>query len=214
MNEQERAEEHLKTIRRLMEHATIYRAISAPTALVGGMLSIAACWFLLFFPVKEEGHTGHFALCWLVVLVLTAGSNTLFIVSGAKKRNEPAFSASMKTALTALAPPFMVAAVLTLVFSHMDLHFDFFYAVVWAICYGLGLLATSHFAPRSLVLLGWAFLLTGLLAVFLIGFPNSLTDSLFEQLKDGVNLLFMALTFGLYHLIYALCVWPRKGEET
>jgi len=34
MNEQERAEEHLRTIRRLMERGTIYRAISAPTALV------------------------------------------------------------------------------------------------------------------------------------------------------------------------------------
>ena len=33
------AEEHLRVIRSLMEKATIYRAISAPTALLGGVLS-------------------------------------------------------------------------------------------------------------------------------------------------------------------------------
>ena len=38
MNERTRAEEHLRVIRSLMERATIYRAISAPTALVGGLL--------------------------------------------------------------------------------------------------------------------------------------------------------------------------------
>jgi hypothetical protein len=25
------------------------------------------------------------------------------------------------------------------------------------------------------------------------------------------TMLFMALTFGLFHLIYAACAWPRKG---
>ena len=40
MNEQSRAEEDLRVIRTLMERAATYRAISAPTALVGGILSI------------------------------------------------------------------------------------------------------------------------------------------------------------------------------
>jgi len=41
MNERSRGEEHLRVIRSLMERATIYRAISAPTALLGGLLALA-----------------------------------------------------------------------------------------------------------------------------------------------------------------------------
>ena len=41
MDERKRAEEHLRVIRSLMERATIYRAISAPTALVGSILALA-----------------------------------------------------------------------------------------------------------------------------------------------------------------------------
>jgi hypothetical protein len=40
MHERERAEEDLRVIRTLMERATIYRAISAPTALAGGVLAV------------------------------------------------------------------------------------------------------------------------------------------------------------------------------
>ena len=42
MNDRFRAEEDLRVIRTLMERATVYRAISAPTALVGGVLSISS----------------------------------------------------------------------------------------------------------------------------------------------------------------------------
>ena len=41
MDERQRAEEHLRVIRTLMERATIYRAISAPTALAGGLIALA-----------------------------------------------------------------------------------------------------------------------------------------------------------------------------
>ena len=169
MNEQERAEEHLRTIRRLMERGTIYRAISAPTALVGGLLSL-----------------------------------------GARRRNEQVFSTSMKAAFTALAPPFLVAAVLTLLFdvAASDPLNEITLSITWAICYGLGLLATSHFAPRSLTILGWAFLVTGLATTLVVRYAS---NPLLQTLDARDTVLFMAGTFGLYHLIYAACAWPRTG---
>ena len=42
MDPRPKAEEDLRVIRSLMERATVYRAISAPTALVAGLLSIFA----------------------------------------------------------------------------------------------------------------------------------------------------------------------------
>jgi len=210
MNEQERAGEHLKTIRRLMERATIYRAISAPTALVGGLLSLVASGIWLALTPSYSERRNHFLLLWLLVFLLTAGTNTLFIVLGAKKRDEPVFSASMKAAFGALAPPFIVAAILTALFAGAasDPLNESALSITWVICYGLGLLATSHFAPRSLTLLGWAFLVSGIAAVMWIRFGS---DFLLRLLDARNSILFMAATFGLYHLIYAVCAWPRKA---
>ena len=46
MNEPARAEAHLRVIRSLMERATVYRAISTPTALVGCVLALGAATLL------------------------------------------------------------------------------------------------------------------------------------------------------------------------
>jgi hypothetical protein len=212
MNEQERAEQHLKTIRRLMERATIYRAISAPTALAGGLLSIFASGLWMASTAQGSQPRFSFLALWLVVLLLTVATNTLLIVLGARKRNEPVFSPSMKAALKALAPAFLTAAILTLLFivAASDPLNEATLGITWAICYGLGLLATSHFAPRSLTLLGWAFLVSGLGAVVVVRFA---ANSLIWELIDSHTVFFMALTFGLFHLIYAACAWPRKGTE-
>jgi len=217
MNEQERAEEHLKTIRRLMERATIYRAISAPSALVGGLLSLAASfatWVHLNPAVPGTDHKNFYLWLWLLVLVLTAATNTLFIVLGAKKRNEPVFSASMKAALIALAPALLLGAVLTclLAAADDDPGLYLFQSVIWATCYGLGLLATGHFAPRSLTLLGWAFLSAGIAGFtwMYLDLAGGTTYS-FGYGSALPSTLFMATTFGLFHLIYAAGAWPRKG---
>jgi len=220
MNEQERAEEHLKTIRRLMERGTIYRAISAPTALVGGLLSLMASWyywkwFSKFGPNDYiSTDQNNFLRLWLVVLALTVAANTVFIVTGAKKRGEPVLSASMKAAFTALAPAFLVGGVFTFYFAGMGWvpMTDVYMSAGWCVFYGLGLLATSHFAPRSLTVLGWAFLLSGLAAIAIDRWSHGFHDVMpGEPDVQPIGICFMAVTFGLYHLIYALCAWPRKG---
>jgi hypothetical protein len=216
MNERERAEQHLKTIRRLMERATIYRAISAPTALVGGLLSLVASgliWVSMSEAVTPDRIAPNiFLWLWLVVLVLTAATNTLFIVLGAKKRNEPVFSASMKAAFTALAPSQLLAAAWTVCVAMMgwDPGLYFLTGIIWCACYGLGLLATGHFAPRSLTLLGWAFLLSAIVGLL---YFSSFPDLIIHDAAGHPAILLMAATFGLFHLIYAVCAWPRADAE-
>jgi hypothetical protein len=212
MNEQERAEEHLKTIRRLMERATIYRAISAPTALSGGLFSFAVSILLLasshsYLPFADRQSEPIFMVLWMLVLLMTAATNALFIILGAKKRNEPVFSASMKAALVALAPALIAGAAVTALLPAVD-DFEVLIGIIWATSYGLGLLATSSFAPRSLVWLGVAFFLSGLAGMVCLRFCSTL--STISPLV--IASLFMAATFGLFHLIYAVCVWPRDGS--
>jgi len=200
------AEEHLRIIRSLMEKATIYRAISAPTALVGGCAGILAAAFFHFSwrPGDYRQAESHLFLgCWLSALAIAAVGNIHFLRADAQRRGEKFVSAGMRAALWALWPSYLVAATITILCRNSAE----FLPVWWMLLYGLGLLGTQHFAPRSITLLGWAFLIAGLLAMI-----GSHWAETYVGREDGILLagnLLMGLTFGGFHLIYAVCAWSR-----
>lgn len=213
MNERSRAEEDLHVIRSLMERATIYRAISAPTALVAGVLSLLSTGIVylnndvkLVFgrPVGPR----EFALIWIDVLILVLAANAFFVWRQARSSGRPFISPGMKLALRAIAPNLLVPMAFTIWFfkrgylggQELEL------VVVWVVFYGLALLSTALFAPRSLTLLGWAFLLTGVAIPVLI--------NLLDELAGDVPTVVMGLAFGLYHLVYAASTWPRRAALT
>jgi hypothetical protein len=113
----------------------------------------------------------------------------------------------MKLSLRAIAPNLLIPAVVTLWFlvdgykgaTELEL------VVAWIVFYGLALLSTGLFAPHSLVCLGWAFLLT---ALAIPALRNAVGD-----LPANLPTIAMGLTFGLYHLIYAVCAWPRTPAD-
>jgi len=111
----------------------------------------------------------------------------------------------MRCALRSLAPAFFAAGVLTLLVRH-----PIQLAMAWITLYGLALLATQHFAPRSLVVLGGAFFLTGcaLLASWRHLFMPAGHGEPSALVVSGI----LAATFGGFHLAYAAAVWAF-GEE-
>jgi len=193
------ANEQLRVIRSLMERATIYRAISAPTALVGGILSIVAS------VVVTDRDVDHFIEGWLLVLIITLAANTWFIRQKARREGGKIFSSGLRLAIRSALPVLLVAAVVTVVFWHNEggKGFAVVLAAVWTVCYGLALLSTATFAPGSLVWFGWFFLLTGLLAGLIL--------SQHIQPASHPASLLMGLSFGGYHLVYAACTWPRRS---
>ena len=208
MTDSDSANRQLRVIRSLMERATIYRSLSAPTSLVGGLLSLGG--FATAYYAKH--HRQHplspteFLIVWLVILALTCFTNIVFLSRGAAHRGEVFFSPGMKCALTSVAPAFFAAAVLTPLLMHRPIHL----ALVWITLYGIGLLATQHFAPRSLVILGLTFFLTGcglqvMWKHFFMPNPHLEPSAL---VVSGI----MAATFGGFHLAYAAVVWAL-GEE-
>src|SRR5215472_12656165 len=208
--ERSKAEADLRVIRSLMERATVYRAISAPAALVAGFLSIfgtAAIYLSNQASINRPVQGRAFAAIWLAVLVLAVAANAFFIWREAKKDGRPFISSGMKLTLRAIAPNLLIPAGVTLWFlvsgykgaAEQEL------VVVWIAFYELALLSTGLFAPRSLVCLGWAFLLTALALPAL--------RNVVGGLPANVPNIAMGITFGLYHLIYAVCAWPRRRAD-
>ncbi len=213
------AEENLRVIRNLMEKATIYRAISAPTALVGGLCSIAFGAWLYFrwrpLPAGREvvEFWTLFLRGWLSVFVLTVFANGLLIWRAARSRNEPFISPAMRKALWALLPPMLCGGFFTGMLSFVESESArWALPPLWMVFYGLGLLATAHFAPRSIPILGWCFLAAGL-SSFGANYWLELVRMFGKgetHIPTAANLL-MTATFGVFHIIYAACTWPRKA---
>jgi hypothetical protein len=208
MNDNSTTEQNPGAIGGLIERREIYRAVSARTALVGAVLSILTAGAIYFNdevtriwdrPMRPR----QLAFAWLGVLLVTVIMGVLFL-SRAARNGGLVNSRRMKLALRTITPYLVIPAAFTGWFlttgylgaAEQDL------VVVWIAFYGLMLLSTALFAPRSLALLGWAFLLTSLsVPVF---------SDVIDDRVGSVPTVLMGITFGLYHLIYAAFNWPRK----
>ena len=185
------AAEHLRVIRQLMGRATIYRAISAPSAILGGLGAVAVSLWHHF-----HGLTGRqFLAVWLSLFLLLSLLNLGQLAADARRRGEPFLSSGMKLALKALSPPllcgFVMGTVYVVVYNDPGQC-----AVLWCIFYGLALLATANFAPKSIRRLGAAMGLYGILAFVGNQFG-----------ADGFGTAaIMGTAFGLFHLIDGLFV--------
>ena len=191
------AAEQLRAIRALMERATIYRALSAPAAVVAGLVSLGLC------AVQARVASlpaGTFAGQWLAVLAAVTALNFWLLWRSAQGRGEPFVSGGMKLALRAIAPPLLAGFALGLRADAASETASADIAGVWIVCYGLALLAAASFAPRSMRRLGRVFFGAGLL--FLIPAVQAALGAVCRPAVAG-----MALTFGLLHLGYGAAVF-------
>lgn len=214
MSTTEAALENLRIIRSLMEKAHIYRAVSAPAALTGGVLALAASAWPVQHALAKNGEAVMCEMCflatWLIILGIASTLNLVLLAKEAARRSQPFVSEGMRMALRAFAPPMLVGGCVGIGLI-VFLHNLTLAALIWILCYGLALLSTASFSPRSLPRLGWAFVTTGLL-LFFAWAANRDVDLLFSDLAPAS--LAMGLTFGLLHVIYALAVFlsPKLVE--
>jgi hypothetical protein len=83
-------------------------------------------------------------------------------------------------------------------------------ALLWILCYGLALVATANFSPRSLVRLGWCFVVAGL-GMFWTWASNP--DIRMLLTDEAPASLAMGLTFGVLHIAYGVAVALNKKPE-
>lgn len=216
MSQTQAAIEHLRVIRSLMEKAHIYRAVSAPAALLGGVLALGATIWPVVHATQTHGDAAFsnatFLIVWHGILAACTVLNVALLAREAARRGQSLVSDGMKMALRAVSPPLIVGGVLAggLVIWLQNLTLA---ALIWVLCYGLALLATASFSPKSITRLGWAFVIAGLV-LFLVWASNGEVRDLRTDL--GPASLVMALTFGLLHVVYAIAVFvsrPRGEKE-
>lgn len=209
MTTQQTALEHLRVIRSLLEKSQVYRAISAPAALCGGVLALIAAAMtadVFHLPLNGKMAPRTFLALWLAILAVTTLLNFYLLHREATNRAQPFFSEGMRMALRSFLPPMLVGGVLGvgLIWFKDDVKLA---SLVWILCYALALLSTSHFSPRSLVRLGWAFLVVGV-ALTLVFFTKGGLGM--AQNAATTASIFLGLTFGLLHIAYAVAVFVRK----
>jgi len=211
--------EHLRVIRTLMERANIYRAVSAPAALIGGVLSLGLAAYqwkpipvlVGGYAMDDAGHHARFLAAWLGVLVVTGILNLVLLSKEAGRKGEPMITDGLRMALRALVPPMLTGGILGGCLIALG-HSPTLGAIVWILCYGLALQATVSFAPRSIILLARSFLITGQALVLFFFFKD---QTGFREQNTSDAALILGFTFGLYHIIYAIAVFvsrPRPAE--
>lgn len=212
------AEENLQMIRSLMERTATYRAVSVPSAAWAGSLSIVALFINLTIILFQHYFSSmDFLFLWLSVLVLAAIGNTILLYRDSRRTGNSFPSPALLSALWAMLPAFLVAGIVTLIMVLLQLagnhgSQDFVAAPLWMLLYGLALLGTQYFAPQSIIILGWSFLLSSFVALplMLLG----LFYVTISALDNGIRCIFldwfpsalMAATFGCFHLVYAAAV--------
>ena len=207
MSLQESAAEHLRIIRTLLERAQIYRAISAPAALVGGILALVMS---LLMGRNPDLTNQKFLFGWLVLLLIVTKLNLLLLWRGALVRSQKMLSPEFWLAIKAMLPSMASAGILgiAVIVSESNLPIG---ALVWITGYGCALLTTRSFSPRSIKRLGIAFV--GLGIVFTLwwaskgAWEHSYTAAQFASLLMGSS-------FGILHIAYAAAVFlnPQKQE--
>ncbi len=206
------ARENLRVIRALMERATVYSAISAPTALFGGVLAIlVSAGMLICLELRAQLLSPLVFVCvWVAALGLTGLFNLLLIQRDARSRNEPFLSSGMRMASQAIIPPLGAGGIvgITLALTETDV---LGCALSWIVFYGLALLSTSGFSPAPLKKLGFKCLAFGLIFFVLIYgwfYPLSLIDA------TRYAALLMGLNFGVLHLSYGVSLLFRSRSRS
>lgn len=194
--------EHLRIIRTLMERAHIYRAVSAPAALIGGVLALAVSSLGYYYKDSDIPPT-QFLFAWLLLLALCTVLNLFLLIRESKDRNQPFLTDGLRMALRAVIPPLTAGGFLgiCLIVFKGELTLA---ALIWILCYGLALLSTASFAPKSVTRLGGCFLLSGM-GLALTWFING--SDFGGQNTLSLASVFLGLTFGAGHIVYSLAVF-------
>lgn len=160
--DQQRAEQNLELIRTLMERANRYEYLSARAGLQVGGIAVAGA---LSFRWLSAADPFAFGAVWFVVFWLSVGVMVREQVREVRDAGVPLWTRPAREIVRALVPAMTLSALLSLhAFAH-GRHLEL--PGVWMLCYGVGALATTTYAPAVVAQMGFAFMISGALTLWL-----------------------------------------------
>ena len=190
------AEENLRVIRELMERSTKYSTFSGLSGVLAGVASIVGCLVtraLLQRPPDTDSFRIPFLLTWSIVILFSVITDYLLMKRRAVRVGKRIVSRLGKQMIYAAGPGLGTGALLTLWLLQRDMLMSIY--PIWMLSYGIAVCAVGQFSQREVKALGVAFLLAGALTLPL----------------PAIGLTMIAVTFGGFHIVYALVMSRRDG---
>lgn len=158
----ERAEQNLEIIRTLMERGTRYEHLSARAGLQVGAIAVAGA---LSFVWLDPAAPHAFGEVWGAVFALALCVMVREQVAEVRAAGVELWTRPAREIVRSLLPALAMAAALTVQAFARGRHLEL--PGIWMLCYGVGALATSTFAPPVVFSIGVAFLGCGALTLWL-----------------------------------------------
>jgi hypothetical protein len=200
------AEEHLQTIRLLMERSALYRRALAPMMLMAGILGLLAAIIGLSFHL--EGSRA-FAGLWLGTACVVIICAFLLARRQALKDHEPLWSPPTRRVGQAMLPPLLsglfLSGVLALVATNWVV--DFPMALVWLLFYGCALHSAGFFMERGIKWFGWIFIVAAVLLVIVMSAAS-------HRIVPSAGNWSMGILFGGLHLAYGSYLYFTEKKSS
>ena len=185
----DRAMDNLRFIRETMERSTSFTAVSGVAGVGMGAIALVATW-LARFQSSPAGWLG----IWLGAAALSGVVAVWAMARKARATEMSLLRGPGRKFVLGFAPPVLVGGLLTAVLFQGGLAQAL--PGTWLLLYGTGVVTGGAYSVRSVPLMGAAFMLTGTLALVA---PPSWGDG------------FMALGFGVLHIVFGIVIWRRHG---
>lgn len=192
------AEENIKVIRDIMERSVRYTHFSGLSGIIAGMLALLGCaatiwvaWHNIWW-WEIPSYIG----IWVAVFVLAVAQDAFFAHLKAKRNGQSILNPATFLVIKAVLPGIilaMVTSIRALQLNELDA-----IPALWALGYGVAASAAGMFSVKEVRVFGLVQLLTGAVGLFL-----------FSDWFASIYLL--AVSFGLYHIIFGIWMWRRYG---
>jgi hypothetical protein len=184
---QPQAAEALRFIRETMQQAGAFTAISGRGLLVIGGTALVASW------IASRQAVEGWLLVWLAEVCLAGLTAGVTIYRKAVATRTPLFSGPARKVAMGLLPAMAAGGVLTAVFYVSRA--PELIAPMWLLLYGVGVMAGGAWSVAAVPVMGATFMAISLPAFFWRDWPN----------------VWMALGFGVLHIVFGLVVTKKYG---